>query len=101
MNSGKLDSASDLGGESHAPQATDPERRDFLSTFSTIVMAGGLAGGYGTFAALAVRFVFPADVETPWLYVAPAAEIGPGESVIFESPAGVRVTIARRADSGE
>lgn len=64
-------------------------------------MAGGLAAGYGTFAALAVRYVFPANVETPWLYVAPAAEIGSGGSRVFESPAGVRVTIARRTDGGD
>jgi Rieske Fe-S protein len=101
MDSRKLDRASDRGGESHAHQAPDPERRDFLSTFSTIAMAGGLAAGYGTFAALAVRYVFPTDVETPWLYVVPAAEIGSGESLVFESPAGVRVTIARRTDGGD
>jgi Rieske Fe-S protein len=101
MDSGKLDKASESGGASHASPSHDPERRDFLSTFSTIAMAGGLAAGYGTFAALAVRYVFPTDVETPWLYVAPAAEIGPGESLVYESPVGVKVTIARRPNGQE
>ncbi|MGD9719909.1 MAG: ubiquinol-cytochrome c reductase iron-sulfur subunit [Pirellulales bacterium] len=101
MDSGKLDRATDPGSASQASQSPDPERRDFLSTFSTIAMAGGLAAGYGTFAALAVRYVFPTDDETPWLYVSPAAEIGPGESLVFESPVGVKVTIARRLDRKE
>lgn len=101
MDSGKLDRATDPGGASHASQSPDPERRDFLSTFSTIAMAGGLAAGYGTFAALAVRYAFPTDVETPWLYVAPATELDPGESLVFESPVGVKLTIARRLGGNE
>jgi nitrite reductase/ring-hydroxylating ferredoxin subunit len=101
MDSGKLDRASESGGASRPNQAPDPDRRDFLSTFSTIAMAGGLAAGYGTLAALAVRYVFPTDYETPWLYVAPAAEIGPGESLVFESPVGAKVTIAHRPGGNE
>ncbi len=101
MDSGKMDNDHDARESCDASQ-TDPspdsERRDFLST---IAMAGGLAAGYGTFAALAVRYVFPTDAETPWLYVAPAAEIAPGESLVFESPVGVKVTIARRLDDQE
>jgi Rieske Fe-S protein len=73
-----------------------PDRRDFLSTFSTVAMAGGLVAGYGTFAAMAGRFVFPTNVETPWLFVAEANSIQPGDSLAFESPTGVKVAIARR-----
>ncbi len=66
-----------------------------------IAMAGGLTAGYGTFASLAVRYAFPTDVETPWLYVAPATELDPGESLVFESPVGVKLTIARRLGGNE
>jgi Rieske Fe-S protein len=76
------------------------DRRDFLSTFSTVAMAGGLVAGYGTFAIMAGRFVFPANVETPWLFVAEANSIQPGDSLAFESPTGVRVAIARRPGDG-
>jgi Rieske Fe-S protein len=39
-------------------------------------------------------------VNTPWLFVADANGIRPGESLAFESPTGVRVAIARRAEDG-
>jgi Rieske Fe-S protein len=76
------------------------DRRDFLSTASTVVMAGGLVAGYGTFVAMAGRYVFPTEVETPWLFVAEANSIQPGESLAFDSPTGVKVTIARGATDG-
>ena len=76
------------------------DRRDFLSTVSTVAMAGGLVAGYGTLAAMAGRYIFPVETPTPWLFVAVADGIGPGESLAFESPTGVKVTIARRAAEG-
>jgi Rieske Fe-S protein len=39
-------------------------------------------------------------VETPWLFVAEANGIQPGDSLAFESPTGVRVAIARRLLDG-
>jgi Rieske Fe-S protein len=76
------------------------DRRDFLSTFSTVAMAGGLVAGCSTFATMAVRYVFPTDVETPWLFVTEANSIQPGDALAFESPTGVRVAIARRSADG-
>lgn len=99
----------DLGGSDQVHTARDAtsadsdglsDRRDFLSTFSTVAMAGGLIAGYGTFAILAGRFVFPAADETPWLFVAEASSVKPGEAIAFESPTGVKVAIARRAGEG-
>jgi len=96
--------ASRKGADSREARAVHsesaPDRRDFLSTFSTVAMAGGLVGGYGTFAVLAGRYLFPTNVETPWLFVAEANSIQPGDSLAFESPTGVRVAIARRGADG-
>jgi Rieske Fe-S protein len=100
MNSGDLNKAADLREAPAVRSETDPDRRDFLSTVSTVAMAGGLVTGYGTFAFMAGRYIFPANVETPWLFVAEANSIQPGGSLAFESPTGVRVAIARRPADG-
>jgi Rieske Fe-S protein len=100
MNPGEMDRAGDSREAAHGQSESVSLRRDFLSTVSTVVMAGGLAAGYGTFAYLAGRYVFPTNVETPWLFVAQADSILPGDSLAFESPRGVRVAIARRAGQG-
>lgn len=77
------------------------ERRDFLGKVTTVTMVGGLAAGYGTFFALAGRFLFPSQGEAPWLFVAGAAQIRPGQSVSFVSPAGVPVTVKRSSSAEE
>lgn len=100
MNSGELDEAAGSRESPLAQSESVADRRDFLSTVSTVAMAGGLVAGYGTFAYLAGRYVFPTDVETPWLFVAQANSIQPGDSLAFESPRGVRVAIARRGGKG-
>jgi Rieske Fe-S protein len=94
-----FESANSDRGAAAQSDALD-DRRDFLATFSTVAMAGGLAAGYGTLAIMAGRFVFPTNVETPWIFVAEATRIQPGESLAFESPTGVRVAIARRLTDG-
>ena len=81
--------------------SNSPDRRNVLSAGSTVLMACGLAGGYGTFFAMAGRYFFPSGVNRAWMFVSDAAGIQPGESVPFESPAGVKVTITRRADISE
>lgn len=75
----------------------DGDRRSFLSTASTLAMAGGLVAGYGTFFAMAGRYLFPSGSNDAWMFVADARSIEPGASVPFESPVGVRVTITRVA----
>jgi Rieske Fe-S protein len=78
---------------------TPQDRRSFLSNASTLLMAGGLAAGYGTFFAMAGRYLFPSSRNKAWLFVVNALSIEPGESMHFVSPTGVTVTITRR--SGE
>ena len=96
MNPGELDKAADSREARVLQSESVADRRDFLSTVSTAAMAGGLVAGYGTFALMAGRYVFPTNVETPWLFVAEANRIQPGDSLAFESPTGVQVAIARR-----
>jgi Rieske Fe-S protein len=64
-------------------------------------MAGGLAAGYGTFGALAVRYLYPAeDSPKAWLFVSEVARLRKGDSVVFRSPSGATVAIARQDDRG-
>ncbi len=81
---------------------TEPDRRSFLSTSATVIMAGGLAGSYGTFFAMAGRYFYPSSDNKQWIFVSDADSIAPGESLPFQSPDGVSVMITRRAEtSGE
>lgn len=100
MNSGDLDKAAESRDAPAVRSGPVPDRRDFLSTVSTVAMAGGLVTGYGTFALMAGRYIFPTTVEAPWLFVAEANSIQPGDSLAYESPTGVRVAISRRPADG-
>lgn len=78
-----------------------PTRRDLLGSFTTLAMFAGLAGGYGTFFAMAGQFLFPARRERVWWFVASASRVAPGESIAFVSPAGVPVVIKRSLQAVE
>ena len=39
--------------------STPADRRTFLSTASSVAMAGGLLAGYGTLGVLAAQFLYP------------------------------------------
>jgi hypothetical protein len=72
------------------------DRRDFLTTTSTVAMAGGLVAGYGTFFYMAGRFLYPAAPQPKtWMFVAPVAEIAPGDSLTITDPTGADIVIAR------
>lgn len=59
-------------------------------------MLGGLVGGYGMFASLAARFLFPAGpAAKEWMFVAEVSAISPGAAFDFRSPAGHIISIAR------
>lgn len=75
------------------------DRRSVLAAGSSLLMAAGLAGGYGTFFTMAGRYLFPSGAGKAWMFVADANGIQAGQSVDFESPAGVRVTITRSSES--
>ncbi len=75
-----------------------PGRRGFLASAA---MAGGLAAGYGTFALFAGRFLYPArPAETGWLFVADLSSFKPRDSLVYRTPAGAPVAVARRGSAG-
>jgi len=90
------------GGPPAGPEGRgDPDRRRFLSSVSGVAMAGGLAAGYGTFAALAGRYLHATGTATAWMYVVPVAEIEPGASLAYDSPAGLKIVITRRSGGSQ
>lgn len=75
-------------------------RRDFLSVLSFIAMITGLSCGYGFFASLAARFLFPVH-GTPkqWMFVNDLASINVGDSIGFKAPSGQIIGITRTSPS--
>ncbi len=83
------------------PTPADPGRRSFLSRLSFAAMLGGLASGYGTLAAIAARFLYPAGkAAADWLYVVDVAGMAPGSSLAYLPPGGAPVSIARTGSAG-
>jgi Rieske Fe-S protein len=65
-------------------------------------MAGGLAAGYGAFAAIAGRFLYPADdPDTVWLYVTDLASFAPGSALHYKAPSGASITVTRSGGTGD
>ena len=64
-------------------------------------MLGGLLSSYGAFAAMAVRFLFPARArKRRWQFLARAADVGAGSSFVYRAPSGEGIAVARRAETG-
>jgi cytochrome b6-f complex iron-sulfur subunit len=77
--------------------AQDDDRRGFLKTASSAAMVGGLAVGYGTLAAIAGRFVYPAGgAAVDWQFVATLDRLSAGESLTYVGPTGARLVVARQ-----
>ena len=86
-------------GEKAAPEGTD--RRRFLTGASRAAMAAGLVGGYGGFAAIAGRYLYPARTEeVVWQFVAEVDGMKVGDSIRYRGPSGETINIARRARDG-
>jgi Rieske Fe-S protein len=82
-----------------APEGAD--RRRFLTSASRAAMAAGLVGGYGGFAAIAGRYLYPARTEeVVWQFVAEVGGIGVGDSIRYRGPSGETINIARRSRDG-
>ncbi len=65
-------------------------------------MAGGLVAGYGTFVAMAGRFLYPAGPSVVgWMYVARVDSLKPGDSLVYRAPSGATIVVARQGDTGE
>ncbi len=82
-------------------QSKQTGRRAFLSRLSALAMATGLVASYGTFAAFAGRFLYPARPrKSRWLFVHDVGSMSVGEGLLYHTPGGSPVTIARRGESG-
>jgi Rieske Fe-S protein len=82
-------------------QAPLPERRTFLARAGSAAMTGGLIAGYGTFGAMAGRYLYPAKPPaTAWLFVADLPTFKPGSALTYRSPAGAPIVIARQGEAG-
>ncbi|MEZ5978820.1 MAG: Rieske (2Fe-2S) protein [Planctomycetota bacterium] len=83
----------------NAPATRDPDsRRSFLGRSAGWLMGLGLVGGYGGFAAIAARFLFPrGGRDRTWVYVARVTDVAAGSSIDFRAPDGQRIAVARRA----
>lgn len=82
-----------------APSAAAPgDRRGFIAN---CLMLLGLGGGYGTFAAMAARYLYPARPDPrSWLFVADLERLNAGESLVYVTPAGDNVLITRQGERG-
>jgi nitrite reductase/ring-hydroxylating ferredoxin subunit len=65
-------------------------------------MAAGLVGGYGGFAAVAGRYLYPARTgEVLWQFVAEVDGIEVDEALQYRGPSGETINITRRARTGD
>lgn len=78
--------------------APEPGRRGFLAS---ALMGGGLVAAYGTFAGFAGRYLLPArPAPKAWLFVQDLRSLKPGDSLVYRTPAGSTVAVARVASAG-
>ena len=55
---------------SHHTESAPPDRRQFLDTASRAAMVAGVVGGYGGFALIAGKYLYPATTgEVMWQFV--------------------------------
>ncbi len=87
-------------GDATASEGGD--RRGFLRTASRAAMTAGLVGGYGGFAVVAGRFLYPArSDEVVWQFVTEVDGIRVGEAIRYRGPSGETINITRRSRGGD
>jgi nitrite reductase/ring-hydroxylating ferredoxin subunit len=78
--------------------------RKVVKHVSTTAMYGALIAGYGAFAAVLARFLFPPKpADRDWQYLAKVREFPVGKTLVYKTPAGetVNVTHRERRDGAE
>jgi cytochrome b6-f complex iron-sulfur subunit len=80
-----------------AQQLVEPStRRSLFGRVTSIVMACGMALGYGMFGWVLSRFLYPnRGQQTQWQYLARLATLDVGQSLTYESPSGHQVVVTR------
>ena len=80
-----------------ADDVAQPPRRRLLSLLTTIGAAVGLTAAYGSLAAAMGRFLFPARPPARgWMFVVQEHRLKTGESLLYRTPAGATVNVARQ-----
>jgi Rieske Fe-S protein len=83
------------------PPSDHPNRRGFIASTSTIAMVGGLVAGYGPFAGMAARYLYPSGSRPmSWLFVTEVARVEKGGSLEYQAPTGEKIAVARMAENG-
>ena len=81
--------------EEEGPEAVN--RRQVFTKVSRWAMGAGLVAGYGSAGLLAGRYLYPAKGrELRWLYVCTLERLAPGESLVYVTPTGERIAVARQ-----
>lgn len=76
-------------------------RRSVLTWGARAAMVGGLVAAYGTLAAFMARFLYPARPPAKgWMFVTETARLVPGDSLLYETPAGATVNVTRTGTGG-
>jgi nitrite reductase/ring-hydroxylating ferredoxin subunit len=84
-----------------APRAQTLTRRAALWLSSRVLMAAGLAGGYGLLAWFGARFVLPARVgRVRQLFVTRVTDVPAGGTLLYQTPDGRTVNITRSGTTG-
>ena len=74
----------------------DERRRRFLTRASRAAMAAGLVGGYGGFALIAGRFLYPARPRpTARRFVTSVDRLRVGDSLLYRAPSGESIHVTR------
>ena len=83
------------------PPVEDPDRRGFIKNASRVAMTAGVVGGYGGFAAIAGRYLYPSRTgEVMWQFVSETGGIEVGEAIRYRGPSGETINITRLARDG-
>lgn len=81
---------------------SDETRRPFLERLSNFGVLASLTAAYGTFAAFALRYLYPdRGVVHGWQFVAEVDRFAVGDAMTYVAPDGATVALARQGDSGE
>ncbi len=90
-----------MSGDERSESAPNDARRGFGARVASWAMVGGLLAGYGAFAAIAGRFLYPArGAHKGWMFVGDLETFQPGQSLIYRTPGGAPVSIARVGSKG-
>jgi nitrite reductase/ring-hydroxylating ferredoxin subunit len=85
-----------------AALSPEDDRRSFFSSAAGVTMGAGLLAGYGKFAWMAGQMLYPGDRSSRgWVFVSDVAGMAAGASLVFQSPIGAKIVIARQGTRGD